>query len=107
MTDYLPDIVLQLLSLLSSAIALIHAVSVINVMSKRTKHSIRMVYCVLATSAFANLAFIMSGGAASLHGTIITIAVSVMCIADRRRVGMECSRRYESRDIGRHPHAGA
>ena len=88
----MPATLLQILCLIAAVGTLTHSISVINVMSKRTSHFIRLIYCVMAAGAFSNAAFIIFVGQATLHGAIITLAIAGMCLADRRRVVSESER---------------
>lgn len=93
---------LQIICLVAAAGALAHSVSVINVMSRRTSHFIRLVYCMLAVVSFAGVAFIAMGGQATMHGTIITLAIAGICLADRRRVSNESYRSSQYHATGMH-----
>lgn len=99
----MPATLLQIICLVAALGALAHSVSVINAMSKRTSHFIRLVYCTLSVVSFAGAAFIFMGGRATLHGTIITLAIAGICLADRRRVGSEThrSRQYHATSMHR------
>lgn len=94
--------ILQIVCLFAALGALAHSISVINVMSRRTSHFIRFVYCMLAVVSFGGVAFVIMGGPATLHGTIITLAIAGICLADRRRVGNEAHRSRECHATGMH-----
>jgi len=82
-SDMLSAMAAPLLAMASTGIVLT-CISVINRMTPKTDHLIRIFYTTIATGAFGELFSLLTGRLPTLAETLITVGIALLFLFDRR-----------------------